>query len=222
MYGPPSGQSAFQPRQYTPDNLKAWSVIKPSPTLPEREAVRAIHVYDFDNTLFLSPLPNAKIWHSKSLNDLQSPTWLANGGWWHDPRILEATGSGLEEEEKKAWDGWWNENIVQLVQLSMMQKDALTVLLTGRAVKGFSDLTQRILKSKGLVFDMIVLKPEAMPNGVVPQNTIAFKCEFLGELLNTYPEAQEFRYVVPFPGAIAPVLIRSQRLRGPGEACSLV
>ena len=111
---------------YRPENLTLWSIQAPSPALPEREAIRAIHVYDFDNTLFLSPLPNGKLWHSKSLNDLQSPTILANGGWWHDPRILAATGAGLEEEEKTAWTGWWNEHIVQLVQLSMMQKDAIS------------------------------------------------------------------------------------------------
>ena len=44
---------------------------------------------------------------------LQSQDLLVNGGWWHDERILEATGEGIEKEEQKAWDGWWNENIVR-------------------------------------------------------------------------------------------------------------
>jgi hypothetical protein len=180
-------------REYTPDNLRAWSVTPQQPPLPEREAVRAIHVYDFDNTLFLTPQPNGKIWHAPTLSNLQSPTWLANGGWWHDSRILAATGAGLEVEEKRAWEGWWNEHIVQLVQLSMQQKDALTVLLTGRSVTGFAPLIMRILKSKGLAFDMVVLKPEVMPNGAEPENTLAFKTMFLEELLNTYLEVQDLR-----------------------------
>lgn len=184
-------------REYTPEHMQQWSSLPADPPLPEREAVRAIHVYDFDNTLFCSPLPNYKIWHSPTLNNLQSPTWLANGGWWHDPRILAATGDGLEAEEMRAWRGWWNENIVQLVELSMRQKDALTVLLTGRSDTGFAELVQRIVKSRGLVFDMVVLKPKVMPTGQQSQNTLAFKTVFLAELLNTYSEAQELRLVIP-------------------------
>jgi len=181
-------------RKLTPEHMQQLPVDQP---LPEREAVRAIHVYDFDNTLFCTPLPNHKIWHSHTLGNLQSPTWLTSGGWWRDPRILAATGEGLEVEEKRAWHGWWNEDIVQLVQLSMRQKDALTVLLTGRSVTGFADLVQRIVKSRGLVFDMVVLKPEAMTTGQQSQNTLAFKTVFLAELLDTYSETQELRLVIP-------------------------
>jgi hypothetical protein len=196
MFSAPVGQIPFpvtyRPRDFIPDNLRTWSVIQ-NHALPEREAIRAIHVYDFDNTLFTSPLPNPKLWHGPTLGHLQSPTWLANGGWWHDSRILAATGYGLEEEERRAWEGWWNEHIVQLVQLSMLQKDALTVLLTGRSVKGFAALIERIVKSKGLQFNMIVLKPETMPSGHEPESTISFKRVFLEELLDTYREAQELR-----------------------------
>jgi len=33
-------------------------------------------------------------------------------GWWHDSRILAATGLGMEAEEQRAWEGHWNEAIV--------------------------------------------------------------------------------------------------------------
>ena len=46
----------------------------------------------------------------------------------------------------------------------MQQKDALNVLLTGRAEAAFGDLLKRMTKSKGLEFDMICLKPEVGPN----------------------------------------------------------
>lgn len=179
-------------RIFTPNALRAWSVIE-GKKLPEREAIRAIHVYDFDNTLFTSPLPNPKIWHSQTLGNLQQPKWIMNGGWWHDHRILSATGKGLEEEEKTAWQGWWNEHIVQLVQLSMQQKDVLKVLMTGRKVAGFAPLIQRMVKSKGLEFDLIVLKPEVMPSGQEPETTVTYKCVFLQEMLDTYTEATEIR-----------------------------
>ena len=89
-----------------------------------------MHVYDFDNTrelsqaclpwisllslaVFLSPLPNSKLWHGYTIGFLAQQDCLVNGGWWHDKNILEATGQGIEKEERRAWEGWWNEEIVQ-------------------------------------------------------------------------------------------------------------
>ena len=183
--------SGSHPREHTPKNLAAWSVI-PS-ALPEREAVGAIHVYDFDGTLFVSPRPNPKLWNESTLGNLASPTWLSNGGWWQDSRILAAAGHGLGDGKAFSWDGWWNEHVVDLVRLSMQQKDALTVLLTGRSAKSLRSLIPMILNSKQLAFDMIVLKPDIMPNGIRPHNVIGYKCLFLEDLLNTYREAKELR-----------------------------
>jgi HAD domain family 1 in Swiss Army Knife RNA repair proteins len=53
---------------------------------------------------------------------------------------------------------------VSLVNLSMQQKDVLTVLLTGRSENSFPDLIKRIVKSKKLEFDIISFKPEVGPN----------------------------------------------------------
>jgi HAD domain family 1 in Swiss Army Knife RNA repair proteins len=92
--------------------------------------IKQLHVYDFDNTcmscqsgsfysisdvhyaVFSSPLPNPQLWAGPTLGYLQTFECFANGGWWHDPGILSATGDGLEKEEAKAWKGWWNEAIV--------------------------------------------------------------------------------------------------------------
>lgn len=62
--------------------------------------------------VFQSPLPNPKLWHAQTIGHLQRPECFVNGGWWHDARILAATGQGLEKEEPRAWEGWWNEHIV--------------------------------------------------------------------------------------------------------------
>ena len=92
--------------------------------------IKALHVYDFDNTrellqacllsisrliltVFLSPLPNKQLWHGSTIGFLGQEDCLVNGGWWHDKNILEATGQGIEKEEPRAWEGWWNEEIVQ-------------------------------------------------------------------------------------------------------------
>lgn len=114
-------------------------------------------------------------------------------GWWHDPRFLAATGRGLEVEEACAWEGWWNEKIVSLIELSVRQKDALTILLTGRSVKGYSDLIQRMVSSKNLTFDIITLKPDTAPNSEHFGSTILFKCMFLEDVLNTYKDVEEVK-----------------------------
>lgn len=62
--------------------------------------------------VFLSPLPNPQLWNGSTIGFLQAWESFANGGWWHDPNILSATGKGIEVEEPRAWNGWWNEQIV--------------------------------------------------------------------------------------------------------------
>ena len=139
---------------------------------------------------------------------LQSNETFINGGWWHDPRILEATGNGIAREEPNAWDGWWNEQIVckeilvavvtnrskvDLVSLSMKQTDTLTVLLTGRGEDNFADLIKRMVTSKKLLFDMICLKPQAGPNNETFGSTMIYKQALLKDLVHTYKNADEIK-----------------------------
>ncbi|KAI4593926.1 hypothetical protein KJ359_008714 [Pestalotiopsis sp. 9143b] len=161
--------------------------------MPAVESIKAIHVYDFDNTLFKTPLPNPKLWNGHTLGNLASPEVFINGGWWHDSRILAATGDGVEREEPRAWEGWWNEKVAELVKLSVEQKDALAVMLTGRSEHGFSDLLKRIVASKGLHFDMVGLKPTVGPSNERFSSTMHFKQIFLESLMETYKNAAEIR-----------------------------
>ncbi|PYI33644.1 hypothetical protein BP00DRAFT_391860 [Aspergillus indologenus CBS 114.80] len=183
-------QSASAPAR-TITSLRRWSITnKELPAVPQ---VRSIHVYDFDNTLFLSPLPNPQLWNGPTIGFLQAYESFANGGWWHDPNLLSATGEGIEKEEPRAWEGWWNEQIVQLVKLSMEQKDALTVLLTGRSESGFSEIIKRMVNSKKLEFDLICLKPEVGPRNQRFASTMEFKQTFLEDLILTYEQAEDLR-----------------------------
>jgi hypothetical protein len=176
---------------YSLVGLKRWSCKNKD--IPAVSAIKAIHVYDFDNTLFSSPTPNPQIWKPESLGKLQAYEALAYGGWWHDPSILAATGEGLEKEEPRAWQGCWNETIVELVGLSIQAKEVLTVMLTGRGETNFADLINRICNSKGLDFDLVVLKPEVGPSGQHFEHTIGFKQEFLKELVCTYKNSEEIK-----------------------------
>ncbi|ERF68884.1 hypothetical protein EPUS_04536 [Endocarpon pusillum Z07020] len=145
--------------------------------------IKHLHVYDFDNTLFSSPLPNPQLWAGPTLGLLQAYECFANAGGtkrlWAHPVHSRAT--GIDELQ------------VQLVELSIKQKDALTVLLTGRGETNFADVVKRIVDSKGLNFDLICLKPEVGPNGQHFVTTAEFKNEFLKHLVFTYKHADEIR-----------------------------
>lgn len=179
--------------QYSLTSLRRWS-CGDNTELPRKEDISSIHVYDFDNTLFATPLPNKQLWESRTQGKLMEQEAFANGGWWHDNSILAATGQGVDKEESRAWDGWWNEQVVELVRLSMEQKDALSVLLTGRNETNFAPLVKRILASKKLSFDLICLKPAVSPSTSQPfSSTMNFKQALLSSLVNTYAAASEIR-----------------------------
>lgn len=82
---------------------------------------------------------------------------------------------------------------LSLVRNSMEQKDALTVLLTGRSEAGFSEIIKRMVASQSLEFDLIGLKPEVGPNGQRFATTMNFKQNFLEDLVFTYEQAAEIR-----------------------------
>lgn len=75
----------------------------------------------------------------------------------------------------------------------MQQKDALNVLLTGRAESQFADLVKRIVASKKLDFHMVCLKPAVGPNNQRFTSTMYFKQALLRDLVFTYKEADEIR-----------------------------
>lgn len=143
--------------------------------------------------VFNSPLPNPKLWNGPTIGFLQTQDTFATGGWWHDARILAATGEGIEKEEPRGWEGWWNERIVELIELSIQQKDVLSVLLTGRGETNFSELLKRMVASKGLDFDIISMKPAVGPNNQHFSSTMNFKQAFLECLMETYKTADDIR-----------------------------
>lgn len=77
--------------------------------------------------------------------------------------------------------------------MSMEQKDAVTVLLTGRSESGFANIIKRMVDSIKLDFDLICLKPEVGPNSKRFNTTMEFKQNFLEDLVLTYDQADEIR-----------------------------
>ncbi|KAF6805346.1 tat pathway signal sequence [Colletotrichum sojae] len=190
-YANGSAKAVFSSSAATTTALSRWSIA--TKQLPAVDKIKSLHIYDFDNTLFKTPLPNPALWSGPTIGVLSNQDTICNGGWWHDSRILAATGEGVSVEEKKAWEGWWNEKIVELVKLSIQQKDALCVLLTGRSERGFGELIKKMIQSKGLDFDMIGLKPAVSPTNQHFSSTMHFKQLFLTAVMETYKNADEIR-----------------------------
>ncbi|KAG0228574.1 hypothetical protein BGX31_006544 [Mortierella sp. GBA43] len=122
------------------------------PTYTSR--LRTVNIFDFDQTLFQSPLPNPALWDPSFLGTLTSWNYCGTG-WWHNPGTLELG----PDVEASCWDGWWNEDVVQKVQESSGDPGCLTVLLTGRNGPTFGHKLIEMAKRKGLDFDLIATKP---------------------------------------------------------------
>lgn len=55
------------------------------------------------------------MWAPGATGLLMNEDVFVNGGWWHDPSLLEMTGDGADVEAARGWKGWWNEQIVSLL-----------------------------------------------------------------------------------------------------------
>ncbi|KAG0368138.1 hypothetical protein BC939DRAFT_460319 [Gamsiella multidivaricata] len=162
--------------------------------------MHTVKVFDFDQTLFQSPLPNPALWDPSFLGILTSWNYCGTG-WWHNPGTLDLG----PEVEKSCWKGWWNEEVVKEVQESSKDPGCLTVLLTGRNGPTFGQKLIEMVQRKGLDFDLIATKPTTvalMENKVpfVPTkkllkpvekylkvHTFNTKYDFLYNLLLEYP-----------------------------------
>lgn len=170
------------------NNIQEWNLdsISPSQAILNPTTIKYIHVYDFDNTIFYTPEPNRRIWTPSTFNFLQSSKNFFHGSWWTYPKILESTGKGIDIEEPRAWNGWWNEEVVQLVQESMADPYALCVLLTGRQKDRFGSLITRIVQSRNLTFDIMALKSGDF------KDTLEFKSTFIKNLIDNYTNCKCF------------------------------
>ncbi|KAG0215247.1 hypothetical protein BGX28_000466 [Mortierella sp. GBA30] len=170
-----------------------------------------VNVFDFDQTLFRSPLPNPTLWDPAFVGTLI--TWNNCGpGWWHTPETLEFG----PEAEASAWDGWWNEDLVQDVIRSSNDPGCLTILLTGRNGPVYGDRLIRMIRAKRLDFDLVATKPSTVARLDPTQSktkilkeiylklhTFSAKHDFLYNVLFEYPSIQHMHIWDDRPGQVA-------------------
>lgn len=152
-----------------------------------------LDIFDFDSTLFLSPLLSSNLWHSSFINCITTEN-LVGPGWWRDIRSLQLDAS---------WDGYWNEDVLNQVRESYADPTHLTVLLTGRRYHPFHALIEAMLVSKELTFDLVGLRPDPESDGSdhpcrlrfnyepnVFTTTMEFKTSFIVNMLSSVPSLQ--------------------------------
>lgn len=114
-------------------------------------------IFDFDSTLFFSPLLSPTIWHPNLIRVATAES-VYGPGWWRDIRSLDL--GPFEELKKNAWEGFWNEDIVQQARDCINDEDTMTIVLTGRRYHPFHLLIPAMLDAKGLQFDLVGLRPD--------------------------------------------------------------
>lgn len=159
----------------------------PSPSVTQ---IKEIHIYDFDQTLYASPLPNAALYTPGTLNHLRFPNTLANGGWFECPDLLEYSiiATNRPRESK------WNMKVCALAAMSLADEHVLAIVLTGRREDTFSGVFKlamdHFMRDIGpkRPFDAVCLKKPHLGT-----TTMQSKLSVIKTLLDHYSQATQVR-----------------------------
>ncbi len=131
---------------------------------------RKLHVFDFDGTLFYSPMPNAQLWDKDLMGYLGSELWYSNLRTLSAPCIPEMVDAS-----------WFDDAMLDKARRSIKDSEVLTVLMTGRRLKnGFRERIQQCLDAVNLEFDLFFCREDAEQW----ENTIGFKTFVLDYIID--------------------------------------
>ena len=125
--------------------------------------IRYLDVFDFDGTLFKSPLP--------------PDWWKDKADWFYG--IESLTPPFVPEVPSD----WWIESTVRHAVRALSDATHYVILLTGRNNNTFSDRVNQLLEQKGLEFDEVHLSDR--------KDTVEFKVENIERVLSEYPSIKK-------------------------------
>jgi len=149
------------------DDLAIFESMKPE------DNKKVLKIFDFDGTLFYSPLPNRKLWDNKTFGKLWGDFSHGGYGWFQNELTLD---------DKYINPDDFIESTVKEVEKAMADPDAITILLTGRTT-AFEAQIKKLLYNRGLEFDEYGFKPRDDFN---PEFTMSFKQRFIRQLVYKY------------------------------------
>ncbi|KAI8855285.1 hypothetical protein BC829DRAFT_485782 [Chytridium lagenaria] len=148
--------------------------------------ITKLYVFDFDSTLFRSPLPNAHLWAPEVLGTL-----ISDCGWFVEPRTLRDPFIPASPDPS-----WWDLDVVAQVRKAMKEAredgNAIVTLLTGRRHDLFGDRINDICnafdRADPLKFDLLFFREGFDPNSpLFHPTTLDFKFAVLYRLLAAFP-----------------------------------
>ncbi|KAI8141505.1 hypothetical protein BJV82DRAFT_518261 [Fennellomyces sp. T-0311] len=144
-------------------------------------------IFDFDSTLFYSPLLSPTLWHTTLVHAITTEN-LLGPGWWRDIRSLELG----DQVEAGGWSEFWNPHVVKRARQAIADPDVLSVVLTGRRVHPFQRVLPRMLASQQLDFDMVCMRPdpELEYGPSVFSSTMDFKQAYIINMLRRVPSVK--------------------------------
>ena len=99
--------------------------VTPTTTQPlEGENVarkRVLNIFDYDGTLFKSPLPNSRIWNSEMVAKLKATPKEKGLGWFQEPITLSPPYVPADPGPE-----WWNLPLLDIAKESMSHPDYVT------------------------------------------------------------------------------------------------
>ncbi|KAJ3107353.1 hypothetical protein HDU97_004234 [Phlyctochytrium planicorne] len=151
--------------------------------------ITKLYIFDFDSTLFRSPLPNPQLWAPEVLGTL-----ISDCGWFVEPRTLRHPYIPASPDPS-----WWDLDVVAEVRKAMKSAtedgDSVVTLLTGRRHDLFADRIRELChafdSNDPLKFDLFFFREGFDPNSrLFLPTTLDFKFAVLKRLFDAFPEIQ--------------------------------
>jgi len=134
-----------------------------------------LNIFDFDGTIFKSPVPNRKLWDSTLLGKIMSMKTQGGLGWFQDPLTL-----AVPYVPQNPDDMWFVQHVKDAVLESMVNPNSKTVLLTGRSTL-YADRIKEIVASAKLEFDDFGFQSSNKET-----TTMEFKMDFIRKMISKY------------------------------------
>ncbi|KAJ3328358.1 hypothetical protein HDU76_010112 [Blyttiomyces sp. JEL0837] len=166
-------------------------ITDPNTLSKPTSSLSKLFVFDFDSTLFRSPLPNPNLWTPDLVGAL-----ISDCGWFLEPRTLLAPFVPAKPDLS-----WWDESVLSVVQKTMLENgdDTVIVLLTGRRHDLFAERIKQLVQSLDdiypVAFDIFFLKECQDPQSTrVIATTLDFKLAVLHQLLSKFGDVKHVEF----------------------------